>query len=66
MTSDRRTLNDNEDKEDNRRPGGWDVTVPVKLNVASKQDANGKAVLVTNNDTPRDFFGCLGKLVKQL
>lgn len=48
----------------NRKPDGQDVLAPVNLTTALKQDASGKAVRVTNPDTPREFFECVSQLAK--
>lgn len=47
----------------NRKPGGLDVTTPIKLNVSLTKDANGNAARVVNEETRADFFSCLGKLI---
>lgn len=48
----------------NRRDGGQDVTTIIKLNVALRKGPNGNAGTVISEETPRDFFGCLSKLVR--
>ena len=48
----------------NRRIGGQDVRVPVKIAVSLTKDVNGNALKVENEETRVGFYGCLGKLLK--
>jgi hypothetical protein len=48
----------------NRRSGGQDVTVPVKLAVSLQKDASGNAQTVNNPETYKQFLACMGKLLK--
>jgi len=48
----------------NRKAGGQDVRVPVKIAVSLTKDVNGSAVKVDNEKTRVDFYACLSKLLK--
>jgi hypothetical protein len=47
----------------NRKPGGQDVYTRVKLNVSLKRDASGNARQAQNDETPREFAGCMQRLL---